>query len=196
MLAENIALTDAKDTVSYKTYDHPVLVAAMGGNDRLSGSRFNDTLDGGAGNDRLLGDIGDDSLAGGPGCDHIRGGAGDDVVMGGAGRDWLSGGTGHDAFVFDTAPGPENVDRILDFRSDDDVFRLDSSVFAGLEAGALDAESFVIGTAAVDGNDRIVYDKNSGALLFDADGNGGAAAIRFTTVTGGISMAAEDFLIY
>ena len=196
MLAETVALTDAKDTVSYKAYDHPVLVAAMGGNDRLTGSQFNDTLDGGAGNDRLLGDIGDDSIAGGPGCDRIRGGAGDDVVMGGAGRDWLSGGTGHDAFVFDTAPGPENVDRILDFRSVDDVFRLDSSVFDGLEAGALDAESFVIGTAAVDGNDRIVYDRNSGALLFDADGYGGAAVIRFAIVTGGISVAAEDFLIY
>ncbi len=196
MLAENIALTDAKDTVSYKAYDHPVLVAAMDGNDRVIGSRFNDTLDGGAGHDRLRGDIGDDSIAGGAGCDHIRGGADDDVVMGGAGRDWLSGGTGHDAFVFDTAPGPENVDRILDFRSVDDVFRLDSSVFDGLLAGALGAESFVIGTAAVDGNDRIVYDKDSGALLFDADGNGGAAAIRFATVTGGISVTAEDFLVF
>jgi serralysin len=195
MLAENIALTDAKDTVSYKTYDHPVLVAAMGGNDRLSGSRSNDTLEGGAGNDHLLGDIGNDSIAGGTGSDHLRGGAGDDVVTGGAGRDWLSGGTGHDAFVFDTAPGPESVDRILDFGSVDDVLRLDSSVFAGLAAGALDAESFVIGTAAADGNDRIVYDKDSGALLFDADGYAGVAAIRFATVTGGVSVAAEDFLV-
>lgn len=196
MLAENIALTDLKDTVSYKAYDHPVLVAAMDGNDRVTGSQFNDTLDGGAGNDRLRGSAGDDDIAGGMGCDRVRGGAGDDFLSGGAGRDWLSGGIGHDAFVFDTAPDPANFDRILDFRSVDDVFRLDSSAFAGLAVGALEAESFVIGTAAVDGNDRIVYDKNSGALLFDADGGGGASAIRFAIVTGGISLAANDFLIF
>ncbi|MBP1861451.1 calcium-binding protein [Rhizobium herbae] len=193
---QSIVLTDAKDIISYKAYDHAVIVAAMGGNDRVTGSRFNDTLNGDAGNDRLRGGEGDDILAGGTGCDRLRGGAGDDVLNGGAGRDTLAGGAGHDSFVFDTAPGRANADRIADFRTADDVFRLDSSIFVGLAAGALSAEAFVIGKAALDGNDRIIYDKASGALLFDADGAGGASAIKFAMVTRGISLAADDFLLF
>lgn len=195
MLAEAIALTDAGDTVSYKGYDHPVLIAAMGGNDRVTGSQFDDSLDGGGGHDRLRGGAGDDTISGGTGCDRLRGGCGDDVLGGGAGRDKLSGGPGHDAFVFDTALGPANDDRILDFCSGDDVFKLDGSVFLGLSAGALDDGSFVIGKAAVDAADRLVYDKNTGSLLFDSDGDGDAAAIRFAIVSGGRPLAADDFLI-
>ena len=75
------------------------------------------------------------------------------------------------------------------------MFTLDSSVFVGLSAGALDGGSFVIGKAAVDAADRIVYDKNTGSLLFDSDGDGDAAAIRFAIVSGGRPLAADDFLI-
>jgi serralysin len=87
-----IALTDASETISYKAYDHAVLVAARGGNDRITGSQFNDFLDGGAGNDQLRGGAGDDEIVGGAGSDRVRGGAGNDVLNGGAGRDKLAGG--------------------------------------------------------------------------------------------------------
>jgi Ca2+-binding RTX toxin-like protein len=173
--AEHIALTDAKNTVSYKAYDHPVVVAAMGGNDRITGSRFDDTLDGGAGKDRLCG------------------GAGDDILNGGAGRDLLAGGAGDDTFVFDVRPGRANCDRILDFCSADDLFQLDSSVFAGVAPGVLDPEAFVKGRAALDEDDRIIYDKSSGRLLFDSDGSGDAAAVTFATLNHGASVAADDF---
>lgn len=193
---QSIVLTDAAETLSYEAYDHAVLVTAMGGNDRITGSQFNDTLNGDAGNDRLRGGAGNDDIAGGFGCDHLRGGAGDDVLNGGAGHDKMTGGAGYDTFVFDTVLGRANVDRISDFRSADDVFRLDSSVFVGLAAGALDAQAFVIGKAAIDADDCIVYDKASGALLFDMDGVGGAAAVRFATVDRGTSLAADDFLLF
>ena len=40
-----------------------------GGNDSLTGSRYNDFLSGGDGNDTLFGDIGNDTLQGGAGAD-------------------------------------------------------------------------------------------------------------------------------
>jgi Ca2+-binding RTX toxin-like protein len=155
--AEHIALTDAKNTVSYKAYDHPVVVAAIGGNDRVTGSRFDDALDGGTCKDRLCGGAGDDT------------------------------------FVFDVRPGWANCDRILDFCSTDDLFQLDSSVFAGVAAGVLDPEAFVKGRAALDEDDRIIYDKSSGRLLFDSDGSGDAVAVTFATLNHGASVVADDF---
>lgn len=209
--AEAIVLTDGKDIVSYDDYDHAVQVAAMGGRDWIWGSAFDDTLDGGAGNDRLRGGAGDDTLIGGAGNDGLRGGKGDDVLAGGTGHDWLrggsgddvlaggaghdrlTGGAGSDAFVFDTAPGRSSVDRIADFRAADDEIRLDSAVFAGVTAGALDAEAFVRGRAAIDADDRVIYHKSTGRLLFDEDGSGDADAVVFATVSRGTTLTADDF---
>ena len=154
------------------------------GTDWLKGGAGNDEISGGAGTDGLRGDAGDDLLDGGAGSDDVQGGAGDDIVNGGAGRDRLAGGEGRDVFVFD-ALGPANDDSVDDFSALDDVFRLDSTVFVGLAAGPLFAAVFVAGTHAIDDGDRIVYDEASGDLLFDADGVGGAAALKFAAVAPG-----------
>ena len=173
---QSITLTDAKDTISYQSYDHAVLVAAMGGNDRITGSQFGDSLDGGAGKDLL------------------RGGAGDDQISGGLGRDTLFGGEGDDTFIFDVAPGRANADDIVDFHEAEDVIKLDSSVFSGLVAGVLAAEDFVIGKTARDESDRIIY--NKGDLLYDADGAGGVDAVKFATVGNCTWLTADDFVIF
>ncbi|MCV3206662.1 Ig-like domain-containing protein [Mesorhizobium sp. YC-39] len=228
--AESIALSDTTNTVSYGSYDHAVLIAALGGGDRVSGTPFNDTLDGGAGHDQLFGgegadtiiggagtdwlkgdagndemsggagtdgirgDSGDDFLDGGAGSDDLRGGAGDDILNGGAGRDRLAGDAGRDVFVFD-AIGPANYDSIDDFNALDDVFRLDSSVFVGLSAGPLLAAVFALGTKAIDDSDHILYDDTTGALRFDVDAAGGAAAVQFATVRPGTWLTADDFFV-
>ena len=191
--AEEITLTDARNVFSYDASDHPVLLAALGGDDRITGSRFGDLLDGGAGNDRLHGGAGNDEVVGGGGRDHLYGDAGDDVLAGGAGRDVLVGGEGRDTFFFDGALQPENRDRIEDFLSADDVFSLAGSVFGGAAPGALDADAFVEGRRALDEGDRIIYDACSGRLLFDADGSGDGAAVIFAAVNRGTAVAAEDF---
>lgn len=191
--AEPITLTGAKDVVSYEAYDHAVLVAALAGNDRIRGSAFDDTLEGGAGQDRLRGGAGNDTLDGGKGEDFVSGGKGDDVLDGGTGRDVLVGGKGSDAFVFDTRPGRGNVDWITDFSSGSDEIRLDSAVFTGIATGALDPEAFVKGRAALDADDRIIYHKSSGRLMFDADGTGDADAVTFAMLTPRTSVAADDF---
>ncbi|OAP47607.1 Ig-like domain-containing protein [Sinorhizobium americanum] len=176
--AQSITLTDAAEKISYQAYDHAVLVAAAGGNDRIVGSRFDDTLEGVEGNDRL------------------NGGAGNDILSGGVGRDKLIGGEGADSFLFDVAPGTANCDRVLDFCAADDLFRLDAAVFAALSVGTLDSEALAFGKAAADEDDRIIYDQARGELFYDADGIGGADAVRFAIVSRGISLAAEDFLVF
>ena len=54
---------------------------------------------------------------------------------------------------------------------------------------------FVIGAAAQDADDRIVYDDTTGALLFDSDGVGGAAAVQFAVVNTGLALTNLDFLV-
>ena len=96
---------------------------------------------------------------------------------------------------FDSAPGSGNVDTILDFAAADDNVLLDDAVFTGLAAGALAAGAFRTGTAAADADDRIIYNSTTGALLFDVDGVGGAAAVQFATLTGAPALTAADFFV-
>ncbi|ACP25781.1 putative calcium-binding hemolysin-like protein [Sinorhizobium fredii NGR234] len=175
---QSIILTDAAEKIGYQAYDHPVLVAAAGGNDRITGSRFDDVLDGMEGSDRL------------------NGGAGNDILSGGIGRDTLIGGEGADSFLFDVAPGKANCDRLPDFCAADDLFKLDAAVFTTLSVGTLDSAAFAYGKIAADEDDRIVYDEARGELFYDADGSGGADAVRFAIVSGGSSLSAEDFLVF
>lgn len=66
------------------------------GHDELYGGDGKDTLDGGDGNDYLEGGGGDDTLKAGAGNDELDGGDGDDTLDGGAGHDELNGGEGND----------------------------------------------------------------------------------------------------
>jgi serralysin len=68
-------------------------------------------------------------------------------------------------------------------------------VFTGLAAGALAPGAFRTGAAAADADDRILYNSASGALLFDVDGVGGAAAVQFATLSTGLVMTASDFTV-
>jgi serralysin len=210
---ESITLNDRKDVASYAAYDHAVLVAALGGNDRITGSRFDDSLDGGAGNDRLrggegndtlngsagsdrlLGGEGDDEIFGGNGSDRLRGGDGSDILSGGLGDDRLAGEAGNDIFFFDAELGRANADGILDFSSADDIIHLDGAIFSGMEAGSLEAGAFTLGDAAADQDDRIIYDEGCGGVFYDADGAGGAAAVLFATLSGGPALVAGDFFV-
>jgi serralysin len=126
----------------------------------------------------------------------VRGNAGANVINGGGGNDHLTGLGGQDAFLFNTAlDAAFNVDVIADFSVADDTIRLENAVFVGLNAGTLAASQFVIATAAQDADDRIVYDAATGALSFDADGVGGAAAVQFADIGTGLVLTSLDFLV-
>jgi Ca2+-binding RTX toxin-like protein len=117
-------------------------------------------------------------------------------IDGRGGNDILTGGSRADNFVFSTALGAGNVDVIQGYHFSFDRIRLDDAVFVGLAPGALAAGAFAVGTAAADADDRIIYDGVSGALYFDADGNGAGAAIQFATLNGAPPyVSANDFYV-
>jgi len=53
----------------------------------------------------------------------------------------------------------------------------------------------VIGSAAADADDRIVYNQATGQIFFDADGNGAGAQVLFATVNAGTVLSASDFVV-
>jgi len=119
------------------------------------------------------------------------------IQAGGAGNDTLVGGDGNDRYVFDSALNAStNVDRLSDFSVADDTVALDGAVFDALPAGALASAAFFIGSAAHDADDRLIYNATTGALFYDADGNGGAAtAVQFATLGSGLALTNNDFLV-
>ncbi|HTU12212.1 MAG TPA: calcium-binding protein [Allosphingosinicella sp.] len=135
------------------------------------------------------------NLTGNELANTLFGNEGANVLNGGAGSDMLDGKSGADTFAFTTALGAGNVDTIINFQSGIDKIALDDAIFTGLAAGALPAGAFVVGTAAADANDRIVYNNATGALLFDADGIGGAAAVQFATLSPAVALVASDFQV-
>ena len=102
---------------------------------------------------------------------------------------------GADTFAFTTALGGGNVDFIEFMVSGTDKIALDDAVFTGLGLGALNANAFHVGAAAHDADDRIIYNSATGQLFFDADGNGGGAAVQFATLQSITVIAASDFTV-
>jgi serralysin len=72
---------------------------------------------------------------------------------------------------------------------------IENAVFAGLSAGALAAGAFQTGANATQADDRIIYNAATGALSFDADGNGGGAAMQFASLASGLALTSADFLV-
>ena len=152
------------------------------------GNSLAQTIGGNGAANRRVGKAGDDRL---------DGGGGDDSLYGGAGTDSLTGGAGADGFYFDAPLSIAGVDAISDFSVADDTIFLSRSVFAAFTAnGAIDDGAFAHGTAAAEADDRILYDKATGRIFYDADGSGAGAAIHFATVAAGTELGAADFVVY
>ncbi|MER9600536.1 calcium-binding protein, partial [Mesorhizobium sp. M0244] len=135
------------------------------------------------------------NLTGNEFAQTIQGNAGANIINGGGGADILTGNGGNDAFVFNSALGAGNIDKVTDFDKLQDKIQLDDAVFAGLKLGGLSSDAFFAGTAAHDSSDHIIYNSSTGALSFDSDGIGGAAQIQFATLSPGLSLAAGSFLV-
>ncbi|MBI2993489.1 MAG: matrixin family metalloprotease [Gammaproteobacteria bacterium] len=138
----------------------------------------------------IIGNTGKNTINGGTGNDILAGGAGNDVLIGGPGADSLNGGPGADAFLFSTALGVSNVDTLNAFSHTDDVIRLDDDIFTAIGLApntVLTAAKYKENATGVatDSSDRIVYNTTTGALFYDADGNGPGVAVRFAVIAGG-----------
>lgn len=179
-----------KSSVSF-TLDANVERLTLTGSAAVSGTgnSIANTITGNGAANELRGERGLDTLSGGAGADHLYGGLANDRLTGGAGAD---------NFYFDTALNARfNLDKILDFSTTDDCIYLDLSVFTEVAAeGALSAEAFQLGTAAVDADDRIIYDSATGKIYYDADGNGSGVAVPFAQVTAGTALTSADIFAY
>jgi Ca2+-binding RTX toxin-like protein len=158
--------------------------------------------------ERLFAALGVDSVMRGNALDNlILGNAGDDVLSGLGGNDSLAGYSGHDTltggagaddFAFGFGRLADSADVITDFEQAVDTIILSSSdkgAFASLPLNALSASAFRLGGAALDADDRILYDKATGALSFDVDGNGTVQAVLIATLQNRPDLSAGDFWV-
>ena len=131
-------------------------------------------------------------------ANQLIGNAGSNLLDGAAGADILQGRGGADTFAFTTALGGGNVDTIADFAAGVDKIRLGGNAgepFAALASGVLAAGAFVIGSGALEADDVLIYNSATGALSYDADGNGAGAAVQFATLATGLGLTAGDFVV-
>jgi len=120
----------------------------------------------------------------------LTGNSGDNVLNGKAGNDSLFGGEGNDTFVFDNLNG---IDTVQDFTTGSDLLQLDARVFASL-AGQVQEGNLVLGSAALDADDFLIFDAATGALSYDADGSGAGEAVQIA-ILGVSDLLATDFVV-
>ena len=94
--------------------------------------------------------------------------------------------------------GSSNVDSILDFSVVSDTLQLENSVFTQLTTtGTLSASNFRADATgnAVDSNDYIVYETDTGKLFYDADGSGAGTKLLIATLTANPVLTAADVFV-
>lgn len=127
-------------------------------------------------------------------ADTMTGGANPTDLHGGGGSDVLIGGGGKTGFWFDTAIGNGDVDNLSKFSVAKDGIYLSQTIFSGIRnLGDLSASAFAVGNAATTADTRIIFDRTSGNLFYDADGNGAGAAVLFAHVDADKALTAANF---
>jgi len=154
------------------------------------------SIDAAAGNGNSLGN----RMLGNQIANTLRGFGGNDTISGGGGNDTLTGGDGDDAFLFATPLAETGVDRVTDFdAAGTDRLFLDNAEFTELGVdGALAAGLFktfasvggAYDDAALDADDRLVFDTVTGNLYYDINGSEVGGETRIAVVLDGTSAAA------
>ncbi|WP_442583170.1 calcium-binding protein [Mesorhizobium sp. ASY16-5R] len=137
-------------------------------------------------------------LTGNSFAQDITGNATSNRIDGKGGHDTLNGLGGTDTFVFSATIGAANIDTVADFSAAADTVELENAIFTKLTVtGALANGNFRANASgvALDANDHIVYETDTGKLFYDADGNGAGAAIQFAVLTGNPAITAADFVV-
>ncbi|WP_112661813.1 calcium-binding protein [Microvirga flavescens] len=193
-------IDDAGDVIIDNEGNNTVLLKTAYDLSKLPSS-VNATLADGV-NMTLTGTNGSNVLRGNAAANILKGMGGNDKIYGLEGNDKLYGGSGKDTFIFDTRlHKSKNVDKIYDFKSKDDSIWLDNAIFKKLGKGTptkpekLKSGMFYEGTKAHDADDRIIYDKKTGNLYYDADGTGKSAQVKFATLTNKTKLYYNDFFV-
>jgi len=113
------------------------------------------------------------------------------------GNDTLTGGAGVDKFVFDTAPNAtKNHDTITDFTSGEDKIALKGSLFKKLGSSVDASEIWFKDSGEPQGQKGyLVYEESTGALSYDKDGSGKAAAVQIALIGVHEELQASDFVM-
>ena len=159
---------------------------------KVNGTSSDDLMIGKKGDDKFKAKDGDDTLYGKAGNDKLHGQDGNDTLNGGKGNDKLWGEKGQDSFVFDSVA---TGDTLKDFNPIDDTILLSKAAFTALSLGQLSSDQFVIGNAALDANDHILYNQVTGRLYYDADGVGSIAPVEVAKLPSGLAITHEDFFV-
>ncbi len=128
-------------------------------------------------NIRLRAEAGEATVFGNDSANLITGNSQSNTIVAGLGIDSLYGKGGADTFVFAEA-GKANADNIWDYSADDRI-ALESRFFVGLDDdgdGVLDADAFVVASAATTEGPQMIYNNSDGKLYYDSDGVGAKAA--------------------
>jgi Ca2+-binding RTX toxin-like protein len=181
------------DEVSFDTAK-PKVINGTKGNDKLEGrsSSAGEFVFGKGGKDKINAKAGDDTIDGGSGNDKIKAGDGNDTLLASTGTDVLLGQDGLDTFIFGSIDG---VAKLKDFNPVFDTILLAQSSFFGLPQGNPTAEQLVFGTAAVEADDRLIYNQGTGTLGYDGDGTGPGALKVFAKLPPGLALSVQDFFV-
>jgi Ca2+-binding RTX toxin-like protein len=107
----------------------------------------------------------------------------------------MYGNGGADQFIFNTKLGSTNVDKIMDFEHDVDKIVLDDVIFKSL-TNTLDLNNnFVVGSAALQSDDYLIYNNSNGYLYYDTNGSAGGGQVAFADIGIGMTLTASDFYI-
>ena len=137
-----------------------------------------------------------DIIIGRKGEDKLKGLDGNDWIVGGKQRDIVVGGNGEDAFVFKSPPKKKHADTIKDYEVGVDKIVLSSDSFGGIGSGALAGKYFKKGKEAGDKSDKILYQKSTGKISYDADGSKPKSDPKlFAKVDKGLKLNADDFFV-
>lgn len=193
------------DTYMVDSSADVVVETARGGRDKVLTSishklaaYVENLIAGGVNSLKLTGNSLGNVIMGGFGSDTINGGSGDDVIYGRAGNDRLTGGKGKDTFVFnDALNASNNLDTITDFNAADDTIKLDKSFFAKLtQTGVLSRSFFRVGSSAEDADDHIIYDKTTGYIYYDDNGNEEGGQVAFAKIGAGKALSNADIVVF
>lgn len=168
-----VTLDDNANVSSFATSAVALTIHALGGNDDITGTGFddgvflgdgNDTLAAGNGGDSVQGGRGNDRIFGQGGADTLDGGEGDDLLHGGDNDDVMAGGLGNDTFYVDTVN-----DQVIELAGEgSDTVR--STVSYGL--GANLETLFLEGAANINGTGNTLANGiigNSGANVLSGE---------------------------
>jgi Ca2+-binding RTX toxin-like protein len=163
-------------------YNIPLVQQGTGQDDEMWGNDASGTLIAGGGNDKVWGYDGNET---------IKGNGGHDILSGGWGADKLYGGDGRDAFFFDD---DNAIDRVMDFDVKKDKIVLDGYEFEAL-GNFVGANEFTTG-AQTNAHHMLIYNKQTGALSYDSDGNGGTDPVQFAQLSAGLNLTSHNFVIW